>query len=78
MGGDGVGWEGGGKNNIFMKGIAKVAIFTKTEGFPVSQKIFLLGVIFQNVFSPMAAGPAAPGFWGKSEDPFGGSRTIWR
>ena len=39
--------------------------------------IFFLfwGVIFQNVFSQKAAGPAAPR--GKSEDPFGGPRTAW-
>ena len=29
---------------------------------------FLLEVIFQNVFSPKAPGPAAPSFWGKSVD----------
>ena len=37
------------------------------------------GVVFQNVFSPKVAGPEAPSFWfrRKSEEQFGGPRTIW-
>ena len=46
-------------------------------GYVHYPNIFFLEVIFQNVFSPKAAGPAAPSFWGKSEDLVGGPRTTW-
>ena len=39
-----------------------VANFTKNKGFSVSQEIFVVGIIFQNVCSPKAVGPAAPSF----------------
>ena len=43
------------------------------EDLPTSQ---FVEVIVQNVLSPKAPGPEASSFWGKSEDPFGGPRTI--
>ena len=46
----------------------KVATFMKHEGSPFSKKHFF-GWQFQNVFSPKAARPTPPSFWGKSEDP---------
>ena len=58
------------------KSSRKVAMFTENEDYSVSREITCWGVIFQNVFSPKATGPAAPSFWGKSLDHFEGPRTI--
>ena len=38
-----VGWGGGEGKQTPYKGINKVGFFTKVEGFPVSQKIFVFG-----------------------------------
>ena len=57
------------------KGINKVTFSKELRVFQFPGKYLFLGVIFQNVFSPKAAGPAAPSFWGKSDDQCGGPRT---